>query len=545
MSGDDISFTPITPSVTDGVIEETLFFPAQQHSQVIELVGHLSRYSNLLLTITGQEGSGKSLIKRKILETMDSGVQICDFAADRVIAAQGLMGELSQSLGLGLSKQTDLNQYLQKLKQYLAQLHRDGQTCLIVIDDAEQLSSETLELLIILLSDDDENKRPHILLLGSEELIEKLRASRLKERFTAIGHHLKLEPFGTEEAWGYLEYRLSAVSLLNHISETAKADIIRASGGVPGQINRMTNLALTDPEGLQKVAKITGMKPSAAPKSSPKKAAAKPQVTAPTKDKPARKSSPIPIWHITALAVVASLLIGAFLYQDDFLSSSETSKVAENTPLTDLNRLAHPAEETIADNTVLSEDSAANTDQESVTIIKPVFPQTESDTTKDKRAADEELLNSKPQPTAPSSVVSTTPKLATVEDKPKLEIKPEVKAQPTVAVQPSKPAPVVVTSPYKQEEALLKLKGTQYTLQLLGIHLEESAIKFIDGLSDKSGVRYFETLYKDKAWFVVIQGEYQNRDTAIASISKLPKDIQDRKPWARSIASVQADIKKK
>lgn len=535
MSGDDISFTPITPSVTDGVIEETLFFPAQQHSQVIELVGHLSRYSNLLLTITGQEGSGKSLVKRRILEAMDSGVQVCDLAANRVAAAQGLMSELSHHLGLGLGKQTDLNQYLQKLKQHLVQLHRDGQTCLVVIDDAEQLSSETLELLIILLSDDDENKRPHILLLGAEELIEKLRASRLRERFTAIGHHLKLEPLNTEEAWGYLEYRLSAVSLLGQISETTKADIIRASGGVPGQINRMANLALTDPEGLKKVAKITSLGANPTPKAATQaKKAPKAAVAAPAQEKPARKSSPIPIWHITALAVVASLLIGAFLYQDDFLSSSDTNKVAEDTPLTDLNRLAHPAEETIADSTVLSEDNTAS-QEESVTIIKPVFPQTETENT-DKRAADEALLSSLP-PQAEPVTVAPTP-APTIAEKPKVEAKPQPVVQKPVA-------PTTISSPYKQEEALLKLKGSQYTLQLLGIHLEESAIKFIEGLSDKTGVRYFETIYKDKAWFVVIQGEYLNRDAAIANISKLPKDIQDRKPWARSIASVQADIKKK
>ncbi len=552
MSGDNFSFTNITPSLTDGVVEESLFFPSQQHTQVIELIGHLSRYSSLLLTITGPQGSGKTLIKRKVVEGMDSGVQICDFRQEQVTQPQAFMQALSQSLQLGLDSNSDLNQYLLRLKQHFSLLHKEGNSCLIVVDDAHLLSPETLELMVILLSDDDDQKRPHILLLGEDPLIDTLQGSRLKERFNAIGHHLALQPMTTEEAWGYLDYRISAAGLTGQISETAKADIIRAGGGVPGQINNMANLALSDPEGLKKIASIAP-KAKSQPKADKKKAS---QIKAPKAEQsqPAKaKRSSVPVWHVAALAIVASLLGAAYLYQDELMGLEKEPVVAENTPLTDLNRLARPAEETLAE---AEEASAKIEEEQAVTIIKPVYPdQEESSDDQSKREADAALLGMESTKTT-APVVSNQEEPKPAADKvvePTNTAEPEKTAEPTVKTSETtttakvaeKTPPAKTTSPYKQEKELMALKGTQYTLQLLGSHIESNAIRFIEGLNNKANVRYFETLYQGKPWFVVIYGEFDNRDTAIASIPKLPKELQDRKPWARSIASVQSDIQKK
>lgn len=572
MSGDNFSFTPTNPSVTDGVVEGSLFFPAQQHTQVIELVGHLCRYSNLMLTITGAQGSGKSLLKNKILDSLDAGVQVCNLNVDAIVQAQPFLSVLCQTLNVGLDNATDLNQYLIRLKQHFYQLQKDGNACLIVIDDADKLSSETLEILVILLSDDDDLKRPHVLLLGENALIETLQGSRLKEQFNAIGHHLALEPFGTEEAWSYLDYRINAAGLNGQISDHQKADIIRASGRIPGQINRMANLALSDPDGLKKVAAITTKAspskkaskaaPSAATMSAADFAEAQTSATAPTsglkadndtkKTNKKRKSGKLPVMHLAALAIVASLLGVAFLYQDEIMKggqSQEDTSVADNTPLTDLNRLQRPADEALAEAENLKQD------QEAVTIIKPVFPQENSRTTEEKRQADADLLAD--NKTAPAPITTATPVEKPVI--PAETVQPvAVQPAPTAAATPASEKPQAVakpepepkpatkpTSPYKQEAALLKLTSTQYTLQLLGTQIENNAINFINGLNSKTNVRYFETIYKGKPWFVVIYGEFTNRDAAIASIPKLPAELKDRKPWARSIASVQADIRKK
>lgn len=543
MPGDNLSFANSAASITDGVIEESLFFPSQQQTQVIELISHLCRYSSLLLTITGPLGAGKTLIKRKVLEGMDSGVHVCDFNHEYVGHPQAFMQALNISLQLGLDKSNDLNQYLTRLKQHFSSLHRDGSSCLIIVDDAHLLSPETLELMVLLLSDDDDQNRPHILLLGETPLYDSLQGSRLKDRFNAIGHHLALQPMSAEEAWGYLDYRINAAGLTGQIGETTKADIVRASGGVPGQINNMANLALSDPSGLKKIASIT---PKAAsrqnePANSASLKASKPQqASKPTKP----KASSVPVWHVAALTIVASLLAAAYLYQDELMGQSSEPIVAENTPLTDLNRLSRPAEETLAE---AEEASAKVANEQAVTIIKPVYPDHEEVSEQDKRLADAAILEATNKAPAQRQITAeAAPEQPTPLTSPS-NTETQASAATAKAEQPTKEAPVKTTptSPFKQEKELLALKGSQYTLQLLGSQIENNAIRFIDGLSSKTGVRYFETVYQGKPWFVVIYGQFDNRDAAIASIPKLSKELQDRKPWARSIASVQSDIQKK
>ena len=180
-----------------------------------------------------------------------------------------------------------------------------------------------------------------------------------------------------------------------------------------------------------------------------------------------------------------------------------------------------------------------------------MFPQEDDQTAEEKRQADADLLaDNKPAPTPTTIATPAEKPIAPAETS-----KPSVEQPTTTAASaPEKPQVVAKTetkptakpaSPYKQEAALLKLSSTQYTLQLLGTQIENNAINFISGLNSKTNVRYFETVYKEKPWFVVVYGEFTNRDAAIASIPNLPAELKDRKPWARSIASVQADIRKK
>ena len=82
----------------------------------------------------------------------------------------------------------------------------------------------------------------------------------------------------------------------------------------------------------------------------------------------------------------------------------EEAAVADNTPLTDLNRLQRPADEALAEAESLKQD------QEAVTIIKPVFPQEDNKTPEEKRQADANLLaDNKPAPVVTAATPAPTP----------------------------------------------------------------------------------------------------------------------------------------
>ncbi len=98
---------------------------------------------------------------------------------------------------------------------------------------------------------------------------------------------------------------------------------------------------------------------------------------------------------------------------------------------------------------------------------------------------------------------------------------------------------------YQREPELLNWPDRGYTLQMLGAREEKSVKAFLDAQAQPERFYYFSTIFKGKPWHVVVYGQYADRNSALNAVSGLPAALQKLRPWARSIAGVKADIKKK
>ena len=49
----------------------------------------------------------------------------------------------------------------------------------------------------------------------------------------------------------------------------------------------------------------------------------------------------------------------------------------------------------------------------------------------------------------------------------------------------------------------------------------------------------FKTIYRNKDWYVLVYGIYSSRIEAQAALKEMPAELNNIKPWIRSIASVQ------
>jgi len=90
---------------------------------------------------------------------------------------------------------------------------------------------------------------------------------------------------------------------------------------------------------------------------------------------------------------------------------------------------------------------------------------------------------------------------------------------------------------------LLKQKNTDWTLQLLGAREPETLLIFSRQHSLADNVAWYKTWLKGKPYYVLVYGNYANRDMAREAIAALPTKLRSIKPWAKSIKSVQQSIK--
>lgn len=99
-----------------------------------------------------------------------------------------------------------------------------------------------------------------------------------------------------------------------------------------------------------------------------------------------------------------------------------------------------------------------------------------------------------------------------------------------------------VSSHNKHHKWLLAQKASHFTLQLMGVSKEASAVQFITSKSDVKELRYFRHKRQAGAWYTIIYGLYTDRESAEKASRNLPKQLGSVKPWVRSVESVRSDM---
>lgn len=94
------------------------------------------------------------------------------------------------------------------------------------------------------------------------------------------------------------------------------------------------------------------------------------------------------------------------------------------------------------------------------------------------------------------------------------------------------------------ERALLSYPPSSYTVQIVGASSEANIQAFVTAAQLSVTAGYFETRLNGKPWYVVIAGNFPDRESATALISSLPDAAKASGPWVRSLASIQTDIQK-
>jgi len=146
------------------------FFATSHHQRALSYLQYGLDQGEGFIVITGPIGTGKTTIARNLL---------ANIADENIVAAQLVTTKLSPDELLELVAaefkiKPDSNNkadILQNIEQFLVQLNKQGKRALLLVDEAQNLPSETVEELRMLSNFQLDNK-PLIqsFLLGQEEL---------------------------------------------------------------------------------------------------------------------------------------------------------------------------------------------------------------------------------------------------------------------------------------------------------------------------------------------------------------------------------------
>ncbi len=230
-----------------GITPDTEFFfacPGSQQALNTLLVAAGSGEG--FIKITGEVGTGKTLLCRKFLATLGAEF-VTAYIPNPYLEPRSLMLALADELGLALDRGADQHQVLKAITQRLLELAADGRRVLLCLDEAQAMPLETLEALRLLTNlETEKRKLLQIVLFGQPELDRKLREPSIRQLAQRITFHYHLGPLTAVDLEQYVTHRLQVAGWSGSPLFTGGAlqALRRASGGIPRLVNILAHKSL-------------------------------------------------------------------------------------------------------------------------------------------------------------------------------------------------------------------------------------------------------------------------------------------------------------
>ncbi|MDP2368568.1 AAA family ATPase [Rhodoferax sp.] len=200
--------------------------------------------------LTGDIGTGKTTICRCFLEQIPAGCHVAYIFNPKLTVAellQSVCEEFHITVADTASRLPTVKDYIDALNTFLLRSHAAGESSVLIIDEAQNLSPDVLEQLRLLTNlETNERKLLQIVLIGQPELRAMLARPELEQLAQRVIARFHLDALTEPETTQYIQYRLAVAGHIGTLpfDRGALQRIYRLTRGVPRRINLLCGRAL-------------------------------------------------------------------------------------------------------------------------------------------------------------------------------------------------------------------------------------------------------------------------------------------------------------
>jgi general secretion pathway protein A len=196
--------------------------------------------------LTGEVGTGKTTVCRALLEQLPLEVDIAMIFNPRLTSVE-LLGLVCDELQIPYpAGTTSLKVLVDTLSRALLDAHARGRRTVLIIDEAQNLTTRVLEEIRLLTNlETTKEKLLQVILIGQPELADHLARPNLRQLAQRVTARYHLRPFTEEETHRYVQHRMEIAGQRQPIfTRLAVRTAHRLSRGIPRLLNTICDRAL-------------------------------------------------------------------------------------------------------------------------------------------------------------------------------------------------------------------------------------------------------------------------------------------------------------
>jgi type II secretory pathway predicted ATPase ExeA len=215
-----------------------LFLTGQMQEALAGLIYGIQNRKGFIL-LTGEVGTGKTTLINRLLDWLRGQRVATAYIFNSRLDVSNLFDFVMADFEIPCESR-EKSQVLLRLNQWLLERYRAGETAVLIVDEAQNLSSDVLEEIRLLTNlETSTEKLLQIVLAGQPELEEKLKMPSLRQLRQRITLRCRTAPLSLEETFGYVAERLriSGANGEPIFSKEAIQTVHLYSQGIPRVVN--------------------------------------------------------------------------------------------------------------------------------------------------------------------------------------------------------------------------------------------------------------------------------------------------------------------
>jgi type II secretory pathway predicted ATPase ExeA len=221
-------------------------FPHRSCSKAWAYLRYALKRGEGIVVVTGPPGSGKTTLAERLLNELNPAKTVSVRLIANDLNPTDLLRKLAYSFGLP-AEGMDRAMLAHRIERYLIELEHGNRQALVLIDEAQTLSHQSLEAMR-LLTDLQSRSRPvlQLFLLGQEGLEDVMCAPGMVQFQQRVIASCRLEMMDLAETKAYIEYRLAFAEWQGDpsINGPAVMAVYRFSQGLPRHVNKICSRLL-------------------------------------------------------------------------------------------------------------------------------------------------------------------------------------------------------------------------------------------------------------------------------------------------------------